>query len=40
MQLTEGKAMKVGGILSRGGKPFDTTLQINAEKKKHRVYFQ
>lgn len=32
-QLAEGKAVKVEGMLSKGGKPFDATLQINAEKK-------
>jgi hypothetical protein len=31
--LTEGKAVKVEGMLSRNGKPFDATLQVNAEKK-------
>ena len=31
--LTEGKPVKVEGMLSRGGKPFDATLQVNAEKR-------
>ena len=31
--LSEGKAVKVEGMLSRNGKPFDATLQVNAEKK-------
>lgn len=31
--LSEGKAVKVEGILSRNGKPFDATLQVNADKK-------
>lgn len=31
--LTEGKPVKVESMLSRGGKPFNATLQINAEKK-------
>lgn len=31
--LSEGKAVKVEGMLSRNGKPFDATLQVNADKK-------
>lgn len=31
--LTEGKAVKVEGMLSRNGKPFDATLQVNAERR-------
>ena len=31
--LSEGKAVKVEGMLSRNGKPFDATLQVNAERK-------
>lgn len=31
--LVEGKAVKVEGMLSRNNKPFDATLQVNAEKK-------
>ena len=31
--LVEGKAVKVEGMLSKKGEPFDATLQINAEKK-------
>lgn len=31
--LTEGKAVKVEGMLSRHGKPFDATLQVNADKR-------
>lgn len=31
--LSEGKAVKVEGMLSRNGKPFDAILQVNAEKK-------
>ena len=31
--LSEGKPVKVEGMLSRNGKPFDATLQVNAEKK-------
>lgn len=31
--LTEGKAVKVEGMLSRNGKPFDATLQVNADRK-------
>ncbi|SJL21912.1 hypothetical protein PGIN_3A1_01381 [Porphyromonas gingivalis] len=31
--LTEGKPVKVEDMLSRGGKPFDATLQVNAEKR-------
>lgn len=31
--LVEGKAVAVEGMLSRHGKPFDATLQVNAEKK-------
>ncbi len=31
--LSEGKGIKVEGMLSRKGKPFDATLQVNAERK-------
>jgi len=31
--LVEGKAIKVEGMLSKNNKPFDATLQVNAEKK-------
>ncbi|MDN4754215.1 DUF3945 domain-containing protein, partial [Porphyromonadaceae bacterium W3.11] len=31
--LVEGKAVKVEGMLSKSNKPFDATLQVNAEKK-------
>lgn len=31
--LSEGKPVKVEGMLSRNGKPFDATLQVNAERK-------
>jgi hypothetical protein len=31
--LSEGKAVKVEGMLSRNGKPFDATLQVNAERR-------
>lgn len=31
--LVEGKAVNVEGMLSKNNKPFDATLQINAEKK-------
>ena len=31
--LTEGKAVKVEGMLSRNGRPFDAILQVNAERK-------
>lgn len=32
-QLVEGKAVHVEGMLSKGGKTFDATLQVNADKK-------
>lgn len=31
--LLEGKAVKVEGMTSKNGKPFDATLQVNADKK-------
>ena len=31
--LTEGRPVQVEGMLSRHGKPFDATLQVNAEKR-------
>ena len=31
--LVEGKAVKVEGMTAKSGKPFDATLQVNAEKK-------
>ena len=31
--LVEGKAVKVEGMTSKNGKPFDATLQVNADKK-------
>lgn len=31
--IMEGKGVKVEGMLSRNGKPFDATLQVNAERK-------
>lgn len=32
-ELAEGKAVKVEGMISKSNKPFDATLQVNAEKK-------
>ena len=31
--LSEGKSREVEGMLSRNGKPFDATLQVNAERR-------